>query len=220
MRAILAPAILALAACAGSAPAPEWQPRAHGALRNFEAAWLGGQSRLAEQEFARARASLSATGRADLVARAELVRCAARVASLDFDDCPGFGKIAGDAPAPERAYAAYLAGRARGEDIALLPAQHRSVAAGAVESLADIEDPFSRLIAAGVLFRDGRATPATIAVAVDTASAQGWRRPLAAWLGVQARRAEAAGERDAAAAIRRRLDLVTGEDISRQEPRR
>lgn len=215
MRAILAPAILALAACAGSAPAPEWQPRAHGALRNFEAAWLGGQSRLAEQEFARARSSLSATGRADLVARAELIRCAARVASLDFDDCPGFGRIAGDAPVAERAYAAYLAGRAKGEEIALLPAQHRSVAAGGDEMLAAVEDPFSRLIAAGVLFREGRATPTTIVTAVETASAQGWRRPLAAWLGVQARRAEEAGDRDAAAAIRRRIGLVTGEEGAR-----
>ncbi len=215
MRAILATALLALAACAGAPPAPEWQPRAHGALRNYEAAYLGGQSRLAEQEFARARSALAATGRADLVARAELVRCAARVASLDFDDCPGFGPLAGDASAAERAYAAYLAGRAKGGEIALLPEQHRAAAAGDAGALAGIADPFARLIAAGVHFRQGRATPATIGLAIDTASAQGWRRPLVAWLGIQALRAREAGDREAAAAIERRIRLVTGEDAAR-----
>lgn len=211
MRILLAGAALALAACAGGPPAPEWQADSHGALRSFEAAYLGGNSRLAEQEFERARSALASTGRADLVARAELVRCAARVASLDFDDCPGYQALAGDAPAAERAYAAYLAGNAKDADMALLPAQHRAVAAGDGGALAAIEDPFSRLVAAGVLFREGRATPAGIGIAVETASAQGWRRPLIAWLGVQARRAEEAGDRDAAAAIRRRIRLVTGE---------
>ena len=43
---------------------------------------------------------------------------------------------------------------------------------------------------------------------VDTASEQGWRRPLLAWLGVQARLAEQAGQTEEAARIRRRMDLV------------
>ena len=67
----------------------------------------------------------------------------------------------------------------------------------------------SRLVAAGVLFRMGRITPAGIAAATDTASANGWRRPLLAWLGVEAARADAAGDRDAAARIRRRIELVS-----------
>jgi len=74
-----------------------------------------------------------------------------------------------------------------------------------------IEDPLSRLVAAGVLFKAGRASPEVIALAVDTASAQGWRRPLMAWLGVQLQRAEQAGATDEAARIRRRLALVQGE---------
>ena len=36
---------------------------------------------------------------------------------------------------------------------------------------------------ASVLFQGGRANPAAIALAVETASDQGWRRPLLAWLG-------------------------------------
>ncbi len=67
-------------------------------------------------------------------------------------------------------------------------------------------------MAAGVLFRRAAIAPEGIAVAVETASAQGWRRPLLAWLGVQHNRAEAAGDRQAAEAIRRRIQLVAGED--------
>ena len=49
--------------------------------------------------------------------------------------------------------------------------------------MAAIQDPLSQLVAAGVLFRSGRATPGVIATAVNTASERGWRRPLLAWLG-------------------------------------
>lgn len=211
MKALLLPVALALGACAGSPPAPEWQAEAHGALLAYERAWLEGRTRVAEQEFARARNALSATGRADLVARAELVRCAARVASLEFDDCPGYRALAGDAAPAERAYAAYLAGQASGAEIAALPQHHRAVASGATASLDAIADPFPRLVAAGVLFRQGSIAPAGIAVAVDTASTNGWRRPLLAWLGVQERRARDAGDARAADAIRRRIRLVAGE---------
>ena len=41
--------------------------------------------------------------------RAELLRCAVQVASLVFEPCPGFEPLRQDAPAAERAYAAYLA---------------------------------------------------------------------------------------------------------------
>ena len=71
-------------------------------------------------------------------------------------------------------------------------------------------DPLARLIAAGVLFESGRAEPATIALAIDTASQQGWRQPLLAWLGVQLKRTEQAGATDEAERLRRRIALVQG----------
>jgi hypothetical protein len=79
-----------------------------------------------------------------------------------------------------------------------------------VDTLRAIDDPLSRLIATGVLFQQGRASPDAIALAVDTASAQGWRRPLLAWLGVQLALAEKAGDSAAAAALKRRISLAGG----------
>jgi ABC-type uncharacterized transport system YnjBCD substrate-binding protein len=71
-----------------------------------------------------------------------------------------------------------------------------------------IEDAQSRLIAAALLFRAGLADPATLTLAADTASEQGWRRPLLAWLDVLAQRAERAGAADEAQRLRRRIALV------------
>ncbi len=199
-----------LAACAGSPVPPDWEANAQQALQSFSTAYFAGNTRVAGQEFARARAEIARTGRPDLLARAELVRCAARTASLEFDDCSGFAALAADAGKEERAYAAFLAGRWQGLDAALLPAQHRALLGGAADAgvLAGIKDPMSRLVAAGVLFRMQRLAPAGIADAVETASAEGWRRPLLAWLGVEAARADAAGDTVAAARIRRRIEIV------------
>ena len=207
-------AALLLAACANNPPPPDWQMNAKGSLERATDAYLSGNARIEAAEFARARAELARTGRADLLARAELSRCAARVASLVFDECPGFAALAQDAPAAERAYADYLAGKgSTSQGGALLPPAQRGVATGQspVQAWAGIDGPLSRLVAAGVALRTGRAEPALFALAVETASSQGWRRPLLAWLNVQLQRAEASGETLEAARLRRRVELVTGE---------
>ncbi len=209
-----------LAACASTPPPPDWQMNAKDSLDRSVAAYLQGNSRVEAVEFARARAELARTARADLLARAELTRCAARVASLVFEPCAGFAALAQDASSAERAYADYLTGTVDAKDAALLPEQHRAVATAIAPAgaLAGIADPLARLIAAGVLMQTARAEPAVMALAVDTASAQGWSRPLLAWLNVQVLRAEAAGQVDDAARLRRRIGLVLGTPAVRAAP--
>ncbi len=204
-------AAVVLVGCANTPPAPDWQMNAKSAMERAQGAYLSGNTRVEATEFSRARAEVASTGRADLMARIELARCATRVASLVFEDCAGFKTLAQDAPAAEQAYAVYLAGRAQAKDAALLPEQHRAVASAPAQGGVDlrpIADPLARLVAAGVLLQTGRADPAVIALAIDTASEQGWRRPLLAWLGVQAQRADAAGDATEAARIRRRIALA------------
>lgn len=217
MRRVMVAAVaaaFALAGCGTRAPVPEWQMEAHGALARYTQAWLTGADRVAEAEFTRARAALASTGRADLVARAELVRCAVQVASLALAPggaCEGFEALRDGAAAPERAYAAYLAGGPLpASEVALLPPAHQSLVAGGGE-LARVDDPLARLVAAGVRVRAGRGSPDLLALAAETASQQGWRRPLMAWLGAQARLAQEAGRDDEAQRLRRRIALVAGE---------
>jgi len=181
--------IALLAGCAGGPQAPDWQANAAQAMQAFQRLYLAGNTRAAENEFRLARSELARTGRPDLVARGELVRCAVRTASLEFDECPGFQALREGAAPEEVAYADYLAGKGKGRAT---------------------EEPLSRLVAHAVELRQGAIAPAGIASAVDIASAQGWRRPLLAWLGVQLRRAEQAGDSETAARLRRRMDLVSG----------
>jgi len=196
-----------LVACASGPVPPDWTLNARGALERGVDAWLDGQDRVAVSEFGRARLEAGRSAQVTAVARVELTRCAVRVASLDMTDCDAFEVLRVDAAAQERAYADYLRGRLPAADAALLPPQHRAVAAGG-SSPANIDDPLARLVAAGVLFRRGQADAGLVALAVDTASARGWRRPLMAWLQVQARVAEQAGDAALAAQARRRLGLI------------
>lgn len=198
-----------LAGCASKPLPPDWQANSKGALDASVDDYLKGHTAASASEFREARAETAATGRLDHVAQVELVRCAAQAASLVFEGCPGYAALAADATPSQRAYAAYLAGQWEGLDVALLPEQHRAVVASGV--LDKIEDPLSRMVAAGALFKAGRMTPPGIVLAVDTASNQGWRRPLLAWLGVQEQRARAAGDTAAAEQIQRRIVLVSGQ---------
>jgi hypothetical protein len=213
-RRAVAALVVLLAACSSAPPAPEWQSSAKAALDRAVAAYLVGDTRVANAEFDLARRELASTGRGDMVAMAELTRCALRVASLDVGPCEGFERLRPDATPAQRAYADYLLNRAQAADIALLPEHHRPFAAGglsgeaATAALGAVDDPLARLVATGVLFQDSRAGPAAIAQAVDTASAQGWRRPLLAWLGVQLALAEKAGDVAGADRLRRRIALV------------
>lgn len=209
---------LALAGCASKPAPPAWKSNAADALKVYSDAYLKGNTAIAETEFARARAEVASTGRPDLVALAELVRCATRVASLEYDDCPGFAALAQDATKGERAYADYLAGRWQGLDAALLPEQHQAVVRAAAQGgpgaastpgvLAAIQDPLSRMVAAGALMQVGRIAPQDIVLATETASGQGWRRPLLMWLGVALERARAAGNTAEAERLQRRISLV------------
>jgi len=178
-----------LTGCAGGPQPLDWQLNSAQALQAFQRQYFAGNTATAEGEFRTARAELARTGRADLVARAELVRCAVRAASLEFDDCPAFEALRYGARAEELAYADYLAGK------------------GAYKAG---DEALSRLVAAAVQLKRGGIDPAGISAAVDIASAQGWRRPLLAWLGVQEKRAADAGDSETAARIRRRIDLISG----------
>jgi len=210
---IVAGLVLLLAGCAGTPPPPDWQLNAQGAIERAQDAYLSGQDRIEAVEFTRARAEIARTGRADLLARAELVRCATRVASLVFEPCTGFEAWQSDAAPEEQVYARYLQAQAVAQDAALLPASQRPMLASGAggAQLGAVKDPLSRLVAAGVLLRGNRADPQTVALAIEAASGQGWRRPLLAWLGVQARRAELAADSAEWARIQRRMELVGGE---------
>ncbi len=207
--------LLVLTACSGKPPPANWQMNAVSLLEHAQQRWLEGDGAAADAAMAKARAEIARSGRVDLVARAELAQCAARVASLDFSPCAGYEAVARDAGVADAAYARFLRGDWDGLDAKLLPTHYGAVlaardSAAAAKAVADIKAPLPRLIAAALLFQRQQAEPAALMTAIDTASERGWRRPLLAWLEVQRQRALAAGDQEAAAALQRRADLVLG----------
>ena len=213
MRSLALIALAALLAACGSKPRqPDWLVNADGAQDRFERAYLGGRDKVAAVEFQRFRDEVASTAQASLVARAELTRCAVRVASLDFQPCAGFEPLREDAGDAERAYADFLAGQLAPEQAKSLPKEYQGIAGeGGAGQLEKIKNPLSRVIAAGVLLRTGKADPKVLEMATDTASEQGWRRAVMAWLGAQAMLAEKNGDREAAAKLRRRIEIAAEE---------
>ena len=208
-------AAAALLACSSGQKVPDWAINEQGAAERATEAYLSGDTRVADAEWRRARDEVRRTARPDLLARLELARCAAQVAALDVSPCSGYDAVAQDAAAPEQAYARYLRGAQQPADVVLLPKAQQPIAAQssaqAAAVLAAIDDPLSRLVAAGALAVRGPLPMPVVQQAVDTATAQGWRRALMAWLINQQRLAQEQGDTALAAQVQRRLDVMQGE---------
>jgi len=203
--------VIGLSACTTQPPVPDWQSRASEALARGQQDYLSGQVRRADQEFKLALSELSRTGQPGLIARAMLIQCALRLATADLTDCGWFEQHAAEATAEERAYGRYLWQVPEAQDVSLLPRQYQLLAAGGTSpslAIAAMDEPVSRLIAAGVMLRRGQADPGVIALAVETASAQGWRRAVIGWLSIQEDLARRTGDRDTQARAKRRLETV------------
>ena len=95
--------VILLAGCGNNPPVPDWQMNAQSAVERFTDAYLTGNTRVEQADYVRARAALASTGKVEQVLRAELIRCATRVASLVFEDCAGFDQLAQDASPADRA---------------------------------------------------------------------------------------------------------------------
>ena len=213
-KAMAAISVIAISACGSHPPAPDWALSAEAAAQKATQAYLQGQLRVEALQWQKARDAVASTGQPAQAAKLELMRCAAQVASLDWNACPAYEALTQDAGQQEQAYARYLQARPQASDTELLPEAQRAVArqmlgggSGAV-AVAEIKDPLSRLVAAGVLLRGGAAGPALLQQGVDTASEQGWRRPLMAWLLLQLKAAQQSGDAEQQAQLQRRLKLL------------
>lgn len=205
--------LLAVSGCSSAPRVPDWQMEAKSSIDRAVQAYLEGNERVEAAEMVRARKHIASSGRADLLADIEMLACAARVASLVYAPCVRFEALRPDATQSQRAYADHLRGQSTASSIPLLPTPQRvaaSRAANDAAALQGIEDPLSLLVAAGVLLNADKASPAVIEQAVTTASAQGWRRPLLAWLSIQVERATQAGRFDEEARLRRRMEIIYG----------
>lgn len=206
--------VIALAACS-SQPAPAWQSAAYTQLANYSESYLAGEEKLAGIHFDKALEHIAKTGDPALMGRAWLTRCALETAALIDVPCDTAKGYGGD-PAND-SYRAMLEGTAAKTDA--LPEQYRDLMAALEKrspkevngALADIEDPISRLIGAGVAVKRGSFDAGTLELAADCASKNGWKTPLTAYLLRLKAAYGASGQGDKAAAVDKRLEILAGD---------
>ncbi|MDP3586396.1 MAG: hypothetical protein Q8R61_14800 [Thiobacillus sp.] len=209
----LAGVILLTACVSGGPPPPDWKTDSADLIERYQKHALLGENTLAERYFQQAIDATGGAGRMTETARLWLVRCATRRAMLIDDACTDYAELAAVAPhAADQAYYRFLTLQWEGLDAALLPAQHRDLlrapAATRHAVPGRVGDPLARLLAASLLVMRQEANAATLDVATETASSQGWRQPLLTYLKLQHEQAIAQGNAAAQARLARRIQLV------------
>ncbi len=219
MKRILALLVLflCLAGCS-SKPAPAWIAAGHQQLETFKKDYLTGRPPLVtELHFKMATEEIKKSGNLDLLGKAWLTRMALQAAALQQIEEGEYGKIEAASAVPaNRNFYLFLTGKSGQVDDALLPAQYRPFlkafqkgnSADIIWNIKEIEDPLSRLIAAGIAVRNVPENESLLLVAAETASQNGWKRALIAWLERLRLFHERSGEVAKAATVRQRIDLI------------
>lgn len=202
-----------LAACGSKPPAPKWALEAQSASERAVQAYLKGQTRVADVEWSKAFNEVAGTGLPSQMARMALLQCAAQTAALELTDCPRYERYGAGAEPAEQAYARYLKGAHTAADVPLLPQAQQAMATQLLAAAqAGVGLPaaqaLSQLTAAGVALRAGAITKAQVQQAVEVASQQGWRRAVMAWLLVERRGAQDAGDAAALQVLDLRLQVL------------
>lgn len=213
----LVPILMAVlvAGCLGGPPAgPAWRIQAAEATEAYYAAMLTGDDQRAGSSLRRALEAASATDDLTSLARVHLGRAAMQVALGRDPELARTDELIALAEDQDlAAYRRFLAGSPEAGDAGLLPPDLRAAArhlradrpSALADSVAAIEAPRMRVVAAAVAHRRYPGHRAFADAAVAAASPEGWRGVLLAWLPVQAKAAKRSGDTAEAAAIRSRL---------------
>jgi hypothetical protein len=187
-------------------------------LETFKQDFLTGREpRITEIHFRKAVEEIKKGSDADLLGKVWLTRMALQIAVLREPEEGDYLKIeAAEAVPANRDFYLFLKGGAAAVDVSLLPEPYRPFwgtlrngdAAKAAVAITAIDDPLSRLIASGLAVRHGLETEVILRTAVETASRNGWKRALLAWLERLKPFHEAAGDAEKASAIQSRIDLM------------
>jgi hypothetical protein len=217
-RVFLLVAALLFVGC-GSPPPPSWIAAGHQQLETFKRDFLTGAAPLVtELHFKKAVEEVKKAGDVDRLGKVWLTRMALQAAALEPLDDAEYRRVETAGPVPtNHHYYLFLKGELASVDASQLAESYRFVltalrgrdTALVIHEIERIDDPLSRLIAAAVMLRDHPQNEALLHIAVETASTNGWKRVLLAWLKRQGAFYAASGETAKAEAIGRRMDLMS-----------
>ncbi|MDQ5987208.1 MAG: hypothetical protein CSYNP_02945 [Syntrophus sp. SKADARSKE-3] len=206
-----------LTGCSTAPPVHDWTMKGYNRLEDFKKYYLEGRTSIAELHFNRAVDEIKKSGDLDLLGRAYIIHMAMEVALLEKAQDQAFLKV--DAVEPNTAnhnYYVFLTGPPNLVQEILLPDPYQALikplAQGRTKDLAgiiaNITDPASRLIAAGVCIERGHVDEAILTTAVETASRQGWKKALLVYMDKQRVYYSGIGQQDKAAAILKKIELL------------
>ncbi|MBT9591644.1 MAG: hypothetical protein IV089_12195 [Thiobacillus sp.] len=215
MKTLLAIAsLILLAACgSGGPPPPDWKTDSADLIERYKKHALLGENTLSERYFQQAVSATGGAGRVADTARLWLVRCATRRAMLIDDACTEYADLARIEPnAADNAYYQFITLRWEATDASLLPSHHRDLVRAPTGkkqgTLSQVDDPLARLLEASLLVMRQESDAATLTLATETASSQGWRQPLLTYLKLQEKQAAAQGNLAEQTRLARRIQLV------------
>jgi len=209
--------IIVLTGCSSSVQAPAWQNKAASQLEEYKINFLTGKETSSEPHFARARKEISSGNDLNLLAIAYLTKYALHTACLESFDSVDFARLYRLEPNPANmAYCHFLKGNFSAVDAGFFPARYAGVlkaalsrdASAGIREISLIDDSFSRLVACGVWVRYLPVNEDILLLAISTASAAGWQKPLFAYLAKLQTFYTERGEAGKAEAVRLRLEIL------------
>lgn len=209
--------ILFLFGCGGAKQIPEWMNVSFSQLENYKKNYLIGNDRIAELQFNKAVDEIKKSGNLEILGRTYLTKYGVHVAVLEtFDDKDYLRIDALQTVGQNRTFYHFLKGSFDKIDETLLPKHYEGVlkilrkgkSENAAHEISKMEDPLSKLIAAGLLVQNNIYDEGILKIAIDTASQNGWKKALLAYLEKLLLFYETKKETEKAANITQKIQLI------------
>jgi len=209
--------VISLLGCGSPKQIPEWINTSFYQLENYKKNYLIGKEHIAELQFNKAVDEIKKSGNMEILGRAYLTRYAVHIAALEVFDDKEYLHI--DALQPvlqNRTFYNFLKGSFDKVDERLLPIQYRGVLKifhkgsyeDAAHEISKMKDPMSTLIATGLFIQKNTYDEGILKIAIDTASQNGWKKALLAYLEKLLLLYEMKKETEKAANIAQRIRLI------------
>ena len=182
---------LLLYGCSSSRPVPDWTSASFNQLDNYKKSYLSGKESIAETYFNKAVDEIKGSGNLEILARAYLTKYALHVAVLEpFDDSLYLRIDAVEPVQQNQNFYNFLKGSFEKVDERMLPQQYarffKAFQSGrkdvATQEISNMDNPLSKLIAVGLLVTKNSYDETDLTLAIDTASQNGWKKALLAYM--------------------------------------
>lgn len=208
MKKILFALALLFSGCS-SQPAPAWQQDGNTTMTNFINAHMEGNDKFAQNYYAKLVESLKLTADPDIMVIAPLTKCAMNIALFEDYGCSDAEPYLPALKKKENIrYLNFVSGRKTD-----LPSRYNdlnvSVCSAEVVNLKikKLDEPLSKIIGSSVAVRNKCYDENTLMNAIDTASAEGWKRTVLVYLDLLLKFYEEKGYAKKAEAVAKRIEL-------------